>query len=128
MNTVVWLPFHRPDMMEIHIDYQPVRDDEHRLRITCHQSHVGDVYRFCFIKQTSTVWVATPYHDDCVPVYPTFNDDDETRVQSIELVCHSKALADEAYHGILADLDEYIRSKKALETSKLTRIIMYNLT
>jgi hypothetical protein len=113
---MTWLPFGRADMIKV--DIQRTYDAATALwsvSFDVLESRVGDINRFCFIKDSNVIWVASPCDDDGVPVYPLFNDGDATRTRKIKVICDLEANVEETVNGVLNDLDEYIRSKEALK-------------
>lgn len=111
-----WLPFGHEDMIEVDIvsGVDPVTGLPY-VTAKCLKSRVGDVARFCFLQTTNVIWVASPADDDGVPLYPTENEDGASRIDRLKIVLPSADLVEETVNGLLANLDEYIRSKKALE-------------
>lgn len=63
--------------------------------------------------------VMTPVSDRWVPMLPQRNDDGIGCLKHVRLVLHDQAKAQEAYNGILADLDEYILTMKAMADDQL---------
>lgn len=111
---MTWLPFGRADMLKVDV----VRSYEAGLwsvSFEVTESVVGDVERFCFIRDSNIIWVASPCDDDGVPVYPAFNAEGATRTRKIKVTCDVEASVEETVTGVLNDLDEYIRSKEALK-------------
>lgn len=113
---MTWLPFGREDMIKV--DVQQSYDDTSKLwtvSFDVMESRVGDIHRFCFIKDSNVLWVASPCDDDGVPVYPAVNDEGATRTRKIKVTCDLAVNIEETISGVLNDLDEYIRSKEALK-------------
>lgn len=61
----------------------------------------------------------SPVDDRWVPELPNRNDDGIGCVSYVQLVLPSQDKAQEAYNGILADLDEYILSMKAMADDQM---------
>jgi hypothetical protein len=97
---------------------------KYTLEVRCTQSRVGDIARFCYYVGSNVLWVASPCDDDGVPVYPSTNEDGATRCDKIRVVVDDPQIIDETVNGILADLDEYIRSKKALANMQPAEVIV----
>jgi hypothetical protein len=113
---MTWLPFGKPDMLKV--DVEQAYDADNRLwsvSFRVLESKVGDLSRFCFIRDSNIIWVAGPCDDDAVPVHPAFNEGGATRTDKIKVICDTKASVEETVSGVLNDLDEYIRSKEALK-------------
>lgn len=113
---MTWLPFGHADMLKV--DVQRSYDAVNQLWTVSFdvlESRVGDVNRFCFIRDSSILWVASPCDDDGVPVYPAFNAEGATRTRKIKVTCDTEVNIGETIDGVLNDLDEYIRSKEALK-------------
>lgn len=113
---MTWLPFGREDMLKV--DIQRAYDAVNQLWAVSFdvvESRVGDISRFCFIRDSDILWVASPCDDDGVPVYPSYNEAGATRTRKIKVTCDIEANIEETISGVLNDLDEYIRSKEALK-------------
>lgn len=112
---MTWLPFGSENIIEIELLHSfSTATQLWTLTARCLSSTVGDTNRFCFLKGTNVIWVASPLDDDGVPLYPQVNDEGSTRASKILITSDKEETILETMDGILADLDEYIRSKKAL--------------
>jgi hypothetical protein len=110
---MTWVPFESENMIEVDMTTS-VSDGKYSLQVKCLTSKVGDIARFCYFTASNVLWVASPADDDGIPVYPEVNSEGATRCDKINIVTDDQGLVESTSKGILADLDEYIRSKKAL--------------
>lgn len=113
---MTWLPFGKPDMLKVDVThaYQAAQA-LWAVSFRIVESRVGDLNRFCYIRNSNSLWVASPCDDDGIPVYPAFNADDATRTDKITVTCDLPSNIEETVNGVLNDLDEYIRSVEALK-------------
>lgn len=113
---MTWLPFGREDMIKVNVTRTyDAPSALWSVAFEVVESRVGDINRFCFIKDSNTIWVASPCDDDGTPVYPAVNSDQVARTNKIKVTCDIESHVDETINGVLNDLDEYIRSKEALK-------------
>ena len=110
---MTWVPFGSEAVIEVDITTRAL-EGRYELEARCLTSRVGDIARFCYITGTNVLWVASPCDDDGVPVHPEVNSEGATRCDKIRVITDDPGILKETEAGILADLDEYIRSKKAL--------------
>lgn len=112
--TTQWLPFGSADMLQVETTVSTA-DGLTTVAFRVMTSKVGDIARFCFAPGSRLFWVATPADDHGVPLYPAKNNDGTARIDRIKVVSDSQETIAETISGVMADLDEYIRSVKALE-------------
>jgi len=110
---MTWIPFESEDMIEVTLTTTSVAG-KYSLEARCLASKVGDIARFCYFVGSNVLWVASPNDDDGIPVFPEVSSEGATRCDKISITTDDKTLVESTANGILADLDEYIRSKKAL--------------
>jgi len=99
----------------------------HTVEVRCLSSLVGDTYRF--VCSRDSYWcVASPVDDVGVPVTPEYSADDLTRVDSIKLRHRDAQELATFLTNLRLDLDEYVRTKKAMDDSKMHDAETYQIS
>ena len=110
--TTQYHPFGNPVLLTVAIDEYQTQDGYWNLGAKCVQNDLGDLARFVY-REATLQGVATPLEDIGTPVAPLTGHEGTSRVQEILIRFangHEQHL-DETREGILAALDEYVRSK-----------------
>ena len=112
---MVYHPFGQPEMLGVDAT---ITQDPSTLKwvveFDVRVNLVGDLHRFVD-DQNHFSHVATPMDDQVTPILPARSEEGWGRLSNIRLQLPNQSQADEAYHGILRSLDEYVSSKVALD-------------
>jgi hypothetical protein len=121
----IYLPFDEDGLIEIEISITQNEDYDWVVEAEILQNLVfpdqDDPRRLMRFTDYSGSYksVMSPVDDRWVPALPNRNEDGVGCLKHIQLVLPTQAKAQEAYNGILADLDEYILTMKAMDDSQL---------
>jgi hypothetical protein len=110
--TTQYHPFGNPVLLTVAIDEYQTQDGYWNLGAKCVQNELGDLARFVY-REATLQGVATPMEDVGTPVAPLTGHEGTSRVQEIliRFANGKEQYLDETKNGILAALDEYVRSK-----------------
>lgn len=110
--TTQYHPFGNPTLLTVAIDEYQSPDGYWNLGVKCVQNELGDLHRFVY-EGDLLHGVATPLQDLECPVAPETGPAGTTRTQEIlvRLANGHEQYLRETREGILAALDEYVRSK-----------------
>jgi hypothetical protein len=114
--STIWLPFGHADMIQVDTSITQDATGNYTLAVRCLENRLGDIARFCITPGTPLFWVATPLEDDAVPLYPTPDATGTSRIDRIKAVCEDLHIIQKGLQAILAELDEYIRTRVILNT------------
>lgn len=121
----VYLPFGEDGLIEIEISLQQNEDRYWEVEAEVLQNKVfedqDDPRRLArFVDQSGHFsHIMSPVDDRWVPMLPGRNSEGFGCLNHIRLVLTTYEKAKETYDGILADLDEYILSKKAMADDQM---------
>lgn len=110
--STVYLPFGQSSLLIVQVDEYQTPDGYWNLGLRCVGNELGDLHRFVY-NQDTFYGIASPMDDVGVPIAPAVSDEGTSRTSEvlIRLSQDRAHLLREAREGVLAGLDEYIRSK-----------------
>ena len=121
----IYLPFDEDGLIEIEISVTQNEDYDWEVEAQVLQNLVfddqDDPRRLArFVDQSGSFsHIMSPVDDMWTPLLPNRNDEGMGCLDHIRFVLSDHDKAQEAYNGILADLDEYILSKKAMADDQM---------